>query len=374
MNTLQITVRAIAVAAAITLSACGGGGYGGSSPPGTTVGMRYVATTLVTDSGAAHIPNLAPTIDLHLINPWGIAFSAQAEAWVTLNGAMTTAGYASRDFSLPSFDLGVPAGSAPSARPTGVVFNTGIGFSVMQDGRTGVGRLIVASEGGTLSAWAPSLGLDSAVLAYDGSPEGAVYTGLVKTLGAGGDEVLFATDFHNRVVTGFTAGFLRFTTAGGFIDANLPAGYAPFAIQSVGAQIYVAYAKQDAQGRAPASGAGLGLVDTFDSAGHLIKRLIPTGSPLNAPWGMTIAPANFGVFSNALLVANTGDGKINAFDASNGQFLGALIKPDGSTLVIDGLRAIAFGNGAGGQPTNTLFFTAGPDGGRHGTYGRIDNQ
>ena len=374
MNTWQITASAIAFGAAVTLSACGGGGTGGSSPPGNTVGTRYVATILISDDGAAHLPNLAPTIDPRLVNPWGIAFSGRPEVWVTINGTLKSALYESRDYSLPPLDIAAPAGSAAGARPTGVVFNSGNGFEVTQGDRFGVSRFIMASEGGTLSAWAPPLGIETSVLVYDGSPEGAMYTGLVKTAGAGGDDVLFATDFHNRVVDGFNAGFLKFATAGGFVDPDLPEGYAPYGIKAVGAAIHVAYARQDAQRLAPVSGAGLGLVNTFDSAGRLIRRLIPSGSVLNAPWGMAVAPANFGVFSNALLVANAGDGKINAFDAASGQFLGTLIGPDGAALAIDGLRGIAFGNGAEGQPTHALFFTAGPDSGRHGVYGRIDNQ
>jgi len=85
-----------------------------------------------------------------------------------------------------------------------------------------------------------------------------------------------------------------------------------------------------------------------------------------------VAPANFGPFSNALLVANFGDGKINAFDPTSGAFLGTLNKADGTPVVEDGLWGIAFGNGLNNQPVNTLFFTAGPAGESHGLYGRID--
>jgi uncharacterized protein (TIGR03118 family) len=110
----------------------------------------------------------------------------------------------------------------------------------------------------------------------------------------------------------------------------------------------------------------------FDATGHFVKRLVDVGGALNAPWGVALAPADFGPFSNALLVANFGDGKINAFDASTGAKLGTLSKADGTPIAIDGLWGIAFGNGINSQPTNTLFFTGGPAGETHGVYGRID--
>ena len=120
-------------------------------------------------------------------------------------------------------------------------------------------------------------------------------------------------------------------------------------------------------------GAGLGLVSVFDVAGNFVKRLISNGA-LNAPWGMTMAPADFGLFGSTLLVSNFGDGRINAFDAQTGAHLGALSTSAGVPIAIDGLWGIAFGNGINDQPTNTLFFTAGPSDETHGLYGRIDVQ
>lgn len=150
--------------------------------------------------------------------------------------------------------------------------------------------------------------------------------------------------------------------------------YAPFGIQAIGNQIYIGFAKQDAQAHDDVGGAGLGAVDVFDTSGNLVKRLIPVGGKLNAPWGMVLAPANFGPFSNALLAGNFGDGTINAFNPATGTFLGTLSEPDGSPIAIDGLWGIAFGNGINAQPTNALFYAAGPAGESHGVYGRIDNK
>ena len=174
--------------------------------------------------------------------------------------------------------------------------------------------------------------------------------------------------------TSSTASSSRSRPPARFTDSALPAGYAPFGIQAIGNSIYVTYAKQDAQGRQQVPGAGLGAVDVFDTAGHLQTRLIAAGGPLNAPWGVAMAPANFGAFSGDLLVANLGDGKINAFNPTTGAFLGTLGRADGTPIAIDGLWGIAFGNGLNDQPTNTLFFAAGPGDYAHGVYGRIDTQ
>jgi hypothetical protein len=115
----------------------------------------------------------------------------------------------------------------------------------------------------------------------------------------------------------------------------------------------------------------LGLVDVFDAGGTLIRQLV-VGGALNAPWGLAMAPANFGSFSNMLLVANFGEGKINAYDPITGAAKGALGKANGSAIVIVGLWGIAFGNGLNSQPSNTLPFTAGPGDATHGQHGRID--
>jgi uncharacterized protein (TIGR03118 family) len=115
----------------------------------------------------------------------------------------------------------------------------------------------------------------------------------------------------------------------------------------------------------------LGFVSVFDSNGNLIRRFASRGS-LNAPWGIALAPADFGRFSNRLLVANFGDGRINAYDLATGAPLGRLRQANGKSIKVDGLWGLSFGNGISAQPTNTLFFTAGPNDEASGLYGRID--
>ena len=204
----------------------------------------------------------------------------------------------------------------------------------------------------------------------DNSTSGAVYTGLAIDTGAGGD-MIYAADFTKNSVDVFSGSFAPVTTAGGFVDSTLPAGYAPFGIQQIGDKIYVAYAQPDPTTHEK-TGAGLGLVDVFDKQGNLLTHLVAAGGALNAPWGLAMAPANFGKFSNMLLVGNFGDGKINVYDPATGTMQGTLSNNDGSAIVVPGLWALQFGNGINDQPTNTLFYTAGPGGEAHGLYGRID--
>jgi len=135
--------------------------------------------------------------------------------------------------------------------------------------------------------------------------------------------------------------------------------------------LFVTYAKQDRDAEDDVKGDGFGFVDVFNADGQLIRRFASRGA-LDAPWGIALAPADFGRFSNTLLVGNFGNGRITAFDLATGEFKGQLHKANGHTLILDGLWAIAFGNGLLGQETNSLFFTAGPSDEMHGVYGRID--
>jgi uncharacterized protein (TIGR03118 family) len=210
---------------------------------------------------------------------------------------------------------------------------------------------------------------------------GAVYKGLAIAANNGA-LFLYATDFHNNKIDVFNMTFVKqatSATAFTFVDPSIPAGYAPFGIQAIpgsgtagATQIYVTYAQQVAPANlVNANGAGLGYVDIYDTNGKLIKQLIAAGA-LNAPWGLALAPADFGTFSNALLVGNFGDGKINAYDAAAGTPLGVLVDTNSTANGAPGLLGIAFGNDADSQPHNTLFFASGINGGADGVYGRID--
>jgi uncharacterized protein (TIGR03118 family) len=150
----------------------------------------------------------------------------------------------------------------------------------------------------------------------------------------------------------------------------LPAGYAPFGIQNINGDLYVTFAKQDANKEDDVACPGCGFVDVFTANGLLIRRVASKGV-LNAPWGLTLAPPSFGKFAGRLLVGNFGDGRISAYDFADDTFKGQLRRPNGSPLSIDGLWALQFGNGQQKQPADVLFFTAGPGDETRGLYGRI---
>lgn len=309
--------------------------------------------------------------DPNLVNPWGIAFGVTNPVWVANQGSGTSTIYNGFGVQAP---LIVTIPSAPSVgglgKPTGIVFNNTPNFAITSNGVTANAAFIFATEDGTISAWAPIPNLTKAIIAVDNSATGAVYKGLAR--GANGKAAfLYAANFSAGKVDVFDGTFKPVTTAGAFIDPFLPAGYAPFNVQNLRGNIYVTYAKQDATKRDVVKGEGLGIVNVFDADGKFIRR-VATGGPLNAPWGLVITPANFGKFSNELLVGNFGDGTINAYDLDSDLFRGQLHGEGCKPITIDGLWALAFGNGFNNQPTDVLFFTAGPDNEKHGIYGTLE--
>jgi hypothetical protein len=129
---------------------------------------------------------------------------------------------------------------------------------------------------------------------------------------------------------------------------------------------------QDADKHDDVAGPGHGIIDVFNTNGVLLQRLV-SHDHLNSPWGMAMAPSNFGQFSNDLLVGNFGSGFIDAFNPTTGAFLGQLKDILGHNINIGGLWSLKFGNGHNGQPTNTLFFTAGIGDESHGLFGRLES-
>ena len=315
----------------------------------------FTQTNLVSD-----IPGMAKTTDPDLVNPWGVSFSDASPFWVSDNGTGLVTLYNGAGVKQGLVVTVPPPGDAA---PTGQVFN---GNPANFSGS----HFIFATEGGTIASWT---GGTTAALSYT-SPVGAVYKGLAMASNSQGT-FLYATDFHNGAIDVFDSNFAKATLSGSFTDPSLPAGYAPFNIQTIGGKLYVTYAVQDAAKHDDVSGPGNGIVDVFDANGNFIHRLISNGSSLNSPWGMTIAPTGFGNFGNDLLVGNFGDGTINAFDPSTGNFLGQLDGANGKPLINLGLWDLTFGNGGNGGSKSDLFFTAGiPGDGMvedHGLFGAI---
>ena len=309
----------------------------------------------------------ADLVDAALVNAWGLVASATSPWWVADNGTDSSTLYNGSTGAKLSLRVSV------ASAPTGVVFNGGTGFVVTSGSASGAARFIFATEEGTILGWSPSVAPTLAVVAVDNSAGGAVYKGLAIASTAAGDR-LYATNFHAATVDVFDAAF--HSVPGGFADPALPSRYAPFGIRNLGSTIYVTYALQDADKHDDVAGVGHGFVDAFDTEGNLLRRVASTGR-LNSPWGLAVAPTDFGTFSGNLLVGNFGDGHINAFDLEHfrrdGDLRprGQLHAADGPPITIDGLWAIAFGNGAAAGPTNALFFTAGPFGEEHGLFGKL---
>ncbi|QQC65739.1 TIGR03118 family protein [Paraburkholderia ginsengisoli] len=358
MKSVLKVLGAVVGGAALTgLVACGGNSDSLST-------QSFTSTMLVSDGSVA-----AAHTDPNLKNAWGVAFNPKGFVWVADNGTSLATLYDGNG-TPQSLVVSIPNGTSGPANPTGIVFNGTSDFTVTQGGKTGVGAFVFAGEGGTITAWAPAVAPTTAFVMFDGGSTGAVYKGLALASN-GGANFLYATDFHNNRIDVFDRSFAKVAMPGKFQDTTLPAGFAPFGIQAIGARLFVTYAKQDAAAHDNVDGDGLGFVDVFDTAGNLMQRFASAGS-LDAPWGVTQAPANFGRFSGDVLIGNFGDGKINAFDPASGQPLGTINLPDGSAFAQSGLWGIAFGNGLSNQPVNTLFFAAGPNDEANGVYGRID--
>ncbi len=358
MKSVLTVLSAVVSAAALTsLVACGGSS-------GSINSQSFTSTVLVSDGAVS-----APHTDPNLKNAWGIAFNPKGFVWVADNGTSVATLYDGNGVP-QSLIVSIPNGTSGPANPTGIVFNGTTDFTVTQGGKSGVGAFIFSGEGGTITAWAPAVAPTNAIVMFDGGSGGAVYKGLALASN-GTANFLYATDFHNNRIDVFDKNFAKVAMPGKFQDATLPAGFAPFGIQAIGAKLFVTYAKQDAAAHDNVDGSGLGFVDVFDTAGNLLQHFASAG-PLNAPWGVAQAPGNFGRFSGDILIGNFGDGTINAFDPASGQSLGAINLPNGTAFVQPGLWGIAFGNGLDNQPTNTLFFAAGPNDEADGVYGRID--
>jgi uncharacterized protein (TIGR03118 family) len=309
--------------------------------------------------------------DPHLVNGWGVAFNPFAFAWVAAADGMVATVYDGNGNVQPLV-VQIPSPTAAmGGSPTGIVFNGSDRFVAHKGTLSGPSRFLFATEQGVIAAWAPTVDSTHALRMVDRSTSHASYKGLALSAGGTG-QLLYAADFVNARVDVFDSAFHLVTLhSGAFTDPGIPHGYAPFGIQAIGGDIYVTYAKQDASGDEEVHGAGLGYVDVYTPTGYLIRRVASRGC-LNAPWGVALAPAGFGDFSNKLLIGNFGDGRINAFAPTSGASLGPLRDKDAHPIRIDGLWGIQFGNGLANQPVNTLFFASGPDEEAHGLYGRLD--
>ena len=384
-GTRQVTPAAVgSVTFTLTCHVPAGGAYATASPDTVkSVTLNVASANVYTHTPLASDIASALVLDARLVNPWGIAISATSTVWIANTRTDTATMYDGNGRAQPAANprtvaLPVVAGGA-KFEPTGIVANGSADFVVHNATASGPARFILVGKRGSIAGWSPTVDANNALDVYD--DPAAVYTGLAMAK-EGTSNFLYAADFHNGRIDVFDAAFVKQATSATrftFVDPDLPAGYAPFGIQALGtgpagsAQLYVTYAKQAApDNRDSVSGAGLGLVDVYDTNGQLLKQLIKSGGVLNAPWGVALAPADFGSASGRLLVSNFGDGRINAFGISTGQFGSALSDAHGNPLSVPGVRGIVFGNDLNNQPHNTLFYAAGTNDEANGTFGRID--
>ena len=300
--------------------------------------------------------------DTHLVNPWGILVGPDGHLIVADNHAGVATFYHPSGRPSP-FHITIPA---PDGGPGGAVTDLAMNrsersFLVAKGKRRQGSFLLFATEDGTICGWNPEVDAHSALTAVDNSGAGAIYKSLALAATRQAPR-LYAANFGQGVVEIYDGGFhLRKS----FTDADLAAAsYAPFGVRVIDGHLFVTYAfKASPTDGDEAAGAGLGYVDECDLEGNFVRRFA-SGGTLNAPWGLALAPRNFGKFGGALLVGNFGDGAINAYDSQTGTFLGQLADPEGKVIQIEGLWGLAFG-----PSDRSLYFTAGPNDENHGLLG-----
>jgi uncharacterized protein (TIGR03118 family) len=362
----------------------------------------YVETDLVVNQQVNGVPTLtdgngivhvAKFFDPHLLNPWGVATSAKGPFWVSDAEVGLSTLYDTLGTPL-SLVVSIPAPGDPqgaSGAPTGIVFNTAAPAFPL----TGVDKdnlpitapavFLFATEDGTILGWNPNVnppGFDPAtagthaIIAVDHSaiPDAenhTVYKGLALAVNGDGKAHLYATDFRGGAVDVYDDAFQPVSLpAGAFTDPHRPGGYAPFNVVAIGGKLFVTYAVQDEDREDDVAGMGHGIVNTFDLAGHMLARFAQHGQ-LNSPWGVVLAPASFGALGGNILIGNFGNGHINAYNPTTGEFIDKLRTPHGQAVVIEGLWTIMFGNGGRGGDPGTLYFTAGPNDEEDGLFGSL---
>lgn len=326
---------------------------------------QYVQHSLVTNKKTS-----APHTDPNLVNAWGLSFLPKSAFWVSDEATGKTsvydaAGALKLTVSIPSASgKGTPTGQV--ANPNNAIFI--ISEKTSAGTKKGSAAFIFATLDGTISGWNPNVNASNAVIAVNRSKDADSYTGLAITSFTPSGSTkpqtfLAAADAVHNAVRVFNDSFELVESLS---DPNTPKGLAVYGIQAHDENVYVALG---------AFGSTAGAVDIFNLKAKTVKRLITNGAGghLNLPWGIAIAPTNFGEFSDALLVGNLGNGWINAFNATTGKFLGTL-ENGGKPIVINGLWALEFGGGdiANNGATNQLFFTAGPNGYTNGLFGVIE--
>ena len=345
--------------------------------------QAYQQTNLVSDiQGLAQNPPGSQP-DAQLLNPWGLIASSTSPWWASDNNSGVSTLYNGQGVkqglvvNIPSPVNGV------AGTPTGIVFTGTAGFTFTAKGVTASSAFTFVTEDGTIVAWGPAINPkdlpNDAFVVVDNSANptptlGAVYKGATMArMETGGPFFLYVANIRSGRIEIYDTGFHPVSLSGdeegpAFVDRQIPESFAPFNVQEVNGNLYVTYAKQNAAKHDDFDFPGFGFVDKFSPKGRLLQRL-QHGPWLNAPWGVALAPANFGFFSTHLLIGNAGSGQIAVYDVDSGHFDGLLRDTNGHAFENDRLWALRFGNDHAAGPSNWLYFTAGIGDEAHGLFG-----
>ena len=355
------------------------------SIPFAASAQNYVQTNLVSDiTQPANADGSTVGIDANLKNAWGLSRGASSPWWVNNGGTGTSTLYSGAGATVPLV-VTVPnvQGAAGPSQPTGMIFNGSADFALAA-GNPAV--FIFATRQGTIAGWGPpatpvAQGLSTAITKVDESKAGAVFTGLT-WVEVDGAHFLLASNFSHGRVEAFDTNYKPVLLADmPFRADHVPQGFAPYNVQAVGETVVVTYAKQSAANKGiPDDNCGneCGFVAIFSKTGRLLHQL-ENGPWLRAPWGVALAPQDFGTFSHALLIGNRFGGTIAAFNPATGRFLGNLLDANDAPIAIDGLWGLEFDNRGGNEAGSTahpstgpaLFFAAGIDNYAHGLFGTL---
>jgi uncharacterized protein (TIGR03118 family) len=337
----------------------------------------YKVTNLISDGSVN-----ANFTDPSFLNPWAISVSPTW--WIsTANTGLSFVVAATPTPGTIRFKVNVPPASGATANgfPAGCVTTAGSAATAFMLPNGTQAAFLFSTLDGTISGWNNKLGAggSTAQIVINKGPAAASYTGLALLNTSTASYLLAANFGAGNAIEVYDSNFQPTKLAGSFTDPNLPAGYAPFSVHILNNQIYVAYALRSATAPVSVDAVGNGAVSVFDTSGNFVSR-IATGGNLNSPWGVALAPANFGVFGGSLLIGNFGDGFIYAYDPASAAYRGRLTDGTGKPLsyaslweLLPGGTAVGNSTTVSGGDTNTVYFTAGLAKQQHGLFGAIAN-
>jgi uncharacterized protein (TIGR03118 family) len=333
----------------------------------------YQVTPIISDVA---IPGATPTIDPNFIDPWGV--SGGNTLWIDTN--VTGFSYVTSVAGVisPTIKAVVPPASGTgTGQPTGTIQNSTTGFILSNGAKA---SFLFATLDGTISGWngAQVAGGNHALIAVNNSAANAVYTDMALVTNTTGTFLLVPNFGQGAKVEIYNTSFQTATLAGSFTDPNIPSGYAPYAIKVLGTQVFVTYMLRTTPPFPAGTGSyhailgtNTGFVSVFDVNGNFVARVV-TGGNLNAPWGVAIAPVNFGIYGGDLLIGNFGDGLITAYNPTTYAYQGTVADSTGKAIAYPGLWDIFVSTATAAVP-NSIYFTAGTSKEAHGLFGVISN-